>query len=474
MASLSLCMIVKDEEKSLPECLESVQGLVDEIVIVDTGSKDRTPEIAKEFGAKVFPFSWINDFAAARNESLRHATGDYILWLDADDRIPPEERDKFSLWKERLPEARDRAYWFVIESPEQGDDFFSRYALQVRAFPNRPGVGFIRRIHESVIDSLMLQRIALEETSIRITHRGYSDPASVQRKAMRNLKMLLGALAENPRDFVTLWHLSQTYGVLGNYEKALHYAKRFLEEGCFEGQPDWRIAALINVARCYSHLGEDQEAEGYLKQAELEASDNPMVLYFLSDHYLRKGALEEAKSRLLKLTALQPRPSTVPFPLKVAKWRAHLILATILRAEGRLKEALGHSLEAFRMNPEGSPKEVYLVLGELALKGGEEGLAFWLLERAERKDQGALDLKLLLCLLCARRGDVEGVLLRLEAILKALGLSLEGDIEDLKELGEIFGQLAEFLEAKGLEGEARLAQGVKGALEALQRRLSPG
>ena len=93
-ASISLTMIVRDEETNLPRCLESVRGVFDEIVIVDTGSVDRTREIALAFGAKVFEFAWIDDFAAARNVALEHATGDYAFWLDADDVIEPAQREK--------------------------------------------------------------------------------------------------------------------------------------------------------------------------------------------------------------------------------------------------------------------------------------------------------------------------------------------------------------------------------------------
>jgi glycosyltransferase involved in cell wall biosynthesis len=92
--TVSLTMIVRDEEENLSNCLESVRGVFDEIVIVDTGSTDRTIEIARSFGAKVFEFAWIDDFAAARNEALTHATGDYAFWLDADDVVEPLEREK--------------------------------------------------------------------------------------------------------------------------------------------------------------------------------------------------------------------------------------------------------------------------------------------------------------------------------------------------------------------------------------------
>src|SRR5207248_6049870 len=93
-ARVSLSMIVKDEEANLPGCLLSVADLVDEIVVVDTGSSDQTREVARQHGARVHDFPWIDDFAAARNESLRHATGDWIFWLDADDRLNEENRQK--------------------------------------------------------------------------------------------------------------------------------------------------------------------------------------------------------------------------------------------------------------------------------------------------------------------------------------------------------------------------------------------
>src|SRR5205807_4207160 len=91
---VSLCLIVKNEEDNLPACLGSAADLVDEVVVVDTGSQDRTKEVAARFGAKVFDFPWVDDFAAARNESLRHATGDWAFWMDADDRLDADNRGK--------------------------------------------------------------------------------------------------------------------------------------------------------------------------------------------------------------------------------------------------------------------------------------------------------------------------------------------------------------------------------------------
>ena len=89
---ISLCMIARDEAAQLPRCLASVRGAVDEVVLVDTGSRDRTREIAREHGARVESFAWCDDFAAARNASLARASGDWVLVLDADEELPEATR----------------------------------------------------------------------------------------------------------------------------------------------------------------------------------------------------------------------------------------------------------------------------------------------------------------------------------------------------------------------------------------------
>ena len=90
MISLSLCLIVRDEEHTLGRCLDSMAGIADEIIVLDTGSVDATKSVAIEHGARVFDFTWIDDFAAARNASFAHAEMDYIMWLDADDVLLPD------------------------------------------------------------------------------------------------------------------------------------------------------------------------------------------------------------------------------------------------------------------------------------------------------------------------------------------------------------------------------------------------
>ena len=105
--SLSLCMIVKDEAKTLERCLNSVKSFINEIIIVDTGSKDETKIIASRFNAKIYDFKWINDFSAARNFSFSKATSDYIMWLDGDDYINDDDIRKIKLLLENMDDSYD-------------------------------------------------------------------------------------------------------------------------------------------------------------------------------------------------------------------------------------------------------------------------------------------------------------------------------------------------------------------------------
>src|SRR3989344_3396846 len=110
MSTISLCMITKNEERYLEQCLNSVKDIIDEIIIVDTGSTDKTKEIAKKFNAKIIDFKWIDDFSAARNESLKHATKDWILVLDADENIGKES---VAAVKKLVENKENDAYSFV-------------------------------------------------------------------------------------------------------------------------------------------------------------------------------------------------------------------------------------------------------------------------------------------------------------------------------------------------------------------------
>lgn len=183
--NLSLCMIVRNEESHLARCLDSVAKIVRQIVIVDTGSTDTTVSIAKSFGAEIHTFEWSQDFSAARNASLEHATGRWILVLDADEWLtkPHAERVANLCREEPL-----HAYDLIQKNPTTSGEILRN--RMVRLFPNRKDIRFEHKIHEDVMGSLARAGVAVVRTDIEIEHSGYTDPAVLAAKSQRNRSIL--------------------------------------------------------------------------------------------------------------------------------------------------------------------------------------------------------------------------------------------------------------------------------------------
>lgn len=216
---VSLCMIVKNEEDNLADCIRSVGDFPAEIIVVDTGSTDRTVEIAESFGAKVFRFDWIDDFAAARNESLRHATGEWIFWLDADDRVPPRSLVQL---KEAVASGRADAFRCRMVSPLNGDTPAVNVALYTLLFRNYRGVQFEGAIHETPTDSAVRQGLALANTNITIEHRGYSGGAAqLRQKAERNARILRQCISAEPDNLKWRYHLGVSLYQMEDYAGAV-------------------------------------------------------------------------------------------------------------------------------------------------------------------------------------------------------------------------------------------------------------
>jgi glycosyltransferase involved in cell wall biosynthesis len=221
-ASVSLTMIVRNEERNLPLCLESVQGLFDEIVIVDTGSTDRTKEIATAFGGRVLDFPWIDDFAAARNVSLANATGDFVLWLDADDVIEPQQKGKLAALLKSLRIDTPTAYALRCICNIEGGAA-QIIADQPRLFPRMEGMRWVYRIHEQIIPALHQARVPVVWTDVAIQHTGYADPVVHENKRQRNFRLLCRELAERPDDPFIYYYLGTLSFERKLWQEALGY-----------------------------------------------------------------------------------------------------------------------------------------------------------------------------------------------------------------------------------------------------------
>lgn len=201
---ISLCMIVKNEEKFMETCLLSVKEYVDEIIIVDTGSTDKTVEIASKYTDKIYHFTWINDFAAARNESLRHATGDWILVLDADEVLEPGSGE---LLRELTQSQSPQPYYLRIVNNVSAPDAVEHYLI--RLFDNSPDKKFQSAIHEQLTVDPDL--IISASAQIKIIHNGYGNDVMEQKgKIKRNIDLIEEKLQETPEDPFHLFNLGHT------------------------------------------------------------------------------------------------------------------------------------------------------------------------------------------------------------------------------------------------------------------------
>ncbi|NOU81556.1 glycosyltransferase [Paenibacillus sp. LMG 31459] len=243
MPTISLCMIVRNEEKSLGRCLSSVADIVDEMVIVDTGSTDRTKQIAADFGAHIYDFEWIQDFAAARNYSFSQATCEYILWLDADDVIEETDRERFKALKASLSsEYHSVSMTYILSADDDGKPLVT--LRRNRLLRRDCQFQWIGAVHEYVeITPPTLQ------SDVCVTHK--KDKEYTERNLLIYRKMKAEGQKFSPRD--RLYFANELYDH-AHYQEALENYKLFLSEG--EGWIEDNIQACIRMADSYGALGE--------------------------------------------------------------------------------------------------------------------------------------------------------------------------------------------------------------------------
>lgn len=291
MSKISLCMIIKNEEKYLSECLESVKNVVDEIIIVDTGSTDNSIDIAKNYGAKIFQFEWVNDFSAARNFSIEQATGDWILYLDADERL-----DYSSLTElKRLTSSKQKiAYNCIIRNIDStyGHDNSNRYP---RLFPNNEGIKFSGRVHEQISSSLNEKGIELKNSSILIIHIGYNISLEEKRKkAERNLALLIQEYSVNKLPYIA-YQLGLTYQILNDNDNAINYLKLAGENVKLERSI--RAICYTQMSFILHQTHKVQEAEKNILLAIKLDDRQPFSYYLASKISLRKNELTLAEEK---------------------------------------------------------------------------------------------------------------------------------------------------------------------------------
>src|SRR6185437_4559973 len=182
---VSGCLIVRDNAGTIRACLESLKPWVDELVVVDTGSQDATPKIAAEIGARVFHFPWVDSFSAARNESIRHARGEWIFWMDSDDTIDVANGEGLRNIVSGRHSAQVLGFVIRVHCPGAGPDGKSDLTVvdHVKLFRNRADLRFEHRIHEQILPSIRRAGGEICWTELFVVHSGYDhSPIGQERK----------------------------------------------------------------------------------------------------------------------------------------------------------------------------------------------------------------------------------------------------------------------------------------------------
>jgi len=320
--TITLCMIVRDEEKYIGQCLASVKEFVDEIVLVDTGCQDQTPSIARDFGAKVFEHSWTGDFSKARNHSLEHATGDWILVLDADEKLARRDgqqlRNLVQNYKVKGFKLTQRTYlWnasFVCSVPnpggyEEGCGFSDCVEVHViRLFRNDPQIRYQGRVHELVDPLFDSQGFSFGQSGLVIHHYGkVGSSERLERK--KQLYSDLGRQkaaeeSENPMaQFemgVQLYELKQFRDSIPYFKNAYTLNKTF-------------SLSLLYIAKAYHLEGEMEEAGHYYRKCLELGSDNDRVLFDYANFERDQGHLKTALKLYQEALCLNPRHALAVF-----------------------------------------------------------------------------------------------------------------------------------------------------------------
>ena len=354
MKSLSLCMIAKDEEETIQLALESVKDIVDEVIVVDTGSSDKTREIVREFGGKVIEAEWQDDFSAARNLALKEANGNYMLCLDADEFIDPRERFGLLLAKGLLPPAREtRAYRIKVEPDKDAVGLSVSYLsrlegrepvnYQIRIFSTGMGIQFNGTAFENIDESL--HHLGIEATGndmFKITHSKPNGKVRDQRKIPAVLKCFKSdsdpaKALEGGLFFLRLGDIDQAYPWLEKTEKV---------------EP----ALSAKIARLYSMKNQHERAKKIIKKGLEYSPESSDLILALAGVCHKEGQYNKVRELLSDRIDVVRKDLDPEAAAEASYYYGIALLETDLLAEG---------IEHIAYSSENNPLETRYMMGSI-------------------------------------------------------------------------------------------------------------
>ncbi len=357
--SVSLCMIVKDEEATLADCLESVREFVDEMVVLDTGSRDRTCEIAAAMGAQVQTFDWCDDFAAARNAALNYVTTDWVLVLDADEILLPGVVPTLKV-------AMQDEHCLVVNLVRQELGTHQiPYSLVSRLFRKHPAIAFERAYHESIDDSVLRliaqepQWRVLELAEIAIRHTGYTAAAIAQRQKVERAQTIMERyLAAHGDDAYIQNKLGALYLEVGQRDQGRALLQQSLATATLE--PPIRYEVHYHLASSYVESGEFDLANRHFQTAV----EQPISPYLKLGTYTNWGDLRMEQGNPVAAAVLFQKVVETDPALPLGWFN----LGTALKDMGNLDDAIACYQQAIQLEP--TYAQAHQGLGIAWMKGG--------------------------------------------------------------------------------------------------------
>ncbi len=385
--TISLCMIVKDEEAHLADCLHSIRSYVDEMIIVDTGSTDRTPDIAQELGVKVYRVPWQDSFSAARNASLDRATGDWIFWMDADDVINEESGHAI---REAAAKAQGKVFGFIgqVRCPPGPGEHGETVVDHVKLFRNRPELRFELRIHEQILPAIRRAggEIARAPIEVRHAHYDYS-PEGQARKRERDRLLLEMDLHDRPDHPFVHFNIGMTAAHEGDHDRAIHHLRRSLELA--DPQESHVRKAYALLASAYRAKNDAERALAVCREARQHYPNDPELLFNEALSQQLAGRREEAAAALEELLNQPQRNDYLgSVDVGILSYKARQNLGVIYQEMGKLDPAERCWQEAVAERPDFLPGWIALI--ELLLSQSRPGELEGLVQQADREAGAAV------------------------------------------------------------------------------------
>ncbi|MGA2925405.1 MAG: glycosyltransferase, partial [Solirubrobacteraceae bacterium] len=335
-------MIVRDEQETLPRCLEAIAPVVDEIIVVDTGSRDATIEIARSFGARVIEHEWTDSFADARNISFDAATGDWLMFLDADEVLVSEDAERLRA----LTGHTWREAFYLVETNYVGEtgDGFAAVDNMLRVFRNRPQYRFEGRVHEQISHNLPVYAPGrIHQTTVRIRHYGYLEAVRSSRaKSQRNIELLRKQADESPPDAFLHFNLGSEYAATGDTAAALTEFERAWSMIVAGGsEVDYRYGPPLA-----SRMVEAMRKSGRLDDAASLAAEGLArypgftdLVFAQARIALATGAFGDAREHLRRCIALGDAPSRYRHMVGCGTYLPRIALAQLAVKDGDVEVA---------------------------------------------------------------------------------------------------------------------------------------